>query len=385
MGYRKFKAGQLFTGKQFVPPDSVLVVRENGQIEAIIPDSEAGEDLQPVNGILSPGFINSHCHLELSHMKGLVPPGTGMVPFLLAIMQQRNARRENMEEAMAAAEGAMIDSGIVAVGDICNTGDTIIQKLKKRLTYVNFIECSGFVPAGAGSRFDAASQLLVQLSATGKSSIVPHAPYSVSPELFRLIDHASAGQIVTMHNQESAAENDFFLTGKSPFRQLFETLGVDIDFFSPPGKSSLQAVWQWLQQPGKLILVHNVVTSQEDLSVIPGHRDDVKQQPELFFCLCPNANQYINNTLPPVELLLANQCTITLGTDSLASNTQLNILEEINSLLKAFPVLNMETVLSWATLNGARALGISDRFGSFEKGKEPGLVQIENGKIRRIL
>lgn len=372
MGYRKFKADQLFTGNGFAPQGSVLVTDEKGLIEAIIPQEEAGSDINELRGILSPGFINCHCHLELSHLKGVVPPGTGMVPFLLAIMSQRNNKPHQIADAIAQAESEMLSSGIVAVGDICNTDHTINHKLRGGMYYRNFIEVSGFTGAAAGVRFQNAIALLKALKPTGPSAIVPHAPYSVSPELFELVAEQSAGQIITMHNQESQAENEFFQSGNSEMRKLYAAIGVDLSFFSPPGCSSLQAVLQWLDRSASTILVHNVLTSQEDIDSL------VKKglMNRTIFCLCPNANQYINGSLPPVDLFLENNTEIVLGTDSLASNHQLSIYEEIKTILKGFPQLTLETALQWATINGARALGIEDRYGSFEKGKQPGLVQI---------
>lgn len=385
MGYRKFKGDQIFTGKVFAPENSVLITGLTGDIEAIVPETEAGDDIQQVGGIISPGFINAHCHLELSHMKAVIPPGSGMVNFLLAVMQQRNSDPDAIAIAMDQAEQTMLDNGIVAVGDICNTADSIPQKLKQRLSYVNFIECSGFIPDSAGARFEAAKQLREKLAATGYTSIVPHAPYSVSTELFQMISDASVGHVSTIHNQESTAENDFFLTGESSFRQLFESIGVDISFYEVPHKTSLQAVWPYLKQSSRLILVHNTVTSQADIDTIMEYGQTEHETREIFFCLCPNANLYINNQLPPVELFLQNGCNIVLGTDSLSSNHELNILAEIKTIMEAFPSVQLETALEWATINGAEALGISHQFGSFENRKKPGLVQIDGWKCKRIL
>lgn len=380
MSYHKFQADALFTGSGFAEKDSVLITKKSGKIEAIVPEAEAGEDIRRVPGILSPGFINCHCHLELSHLKGVVPPGIGMVPFLLAVMTQRHQDPEWVLEAIKNAEEQMIQAGIVAVGDICNTANTLAQKANGRLHYRNFIEVSGFVETNASSRFQQSILLADELKQTGPTTIVPHAPYSVSPALFRLVAEHSSGDIISMHNQESITENDFFLTGNSTLRELYDTLGVNLDFFHPPGTTSLQAVLPWLNRASRLILVHNVHTSQADLDAlwntdpaIPG-----KHKPTTFFCLCPNANLYINGTLPPVEVLLKNSCRIVLGTDSLASNRQLDIFEEIKSLRAGFPEIPLHQMLEWATLNGALALGMEDKLGSFQPGKQPGLVQLWN-------
>jgi cytosine/adenosine deaminase-related metal-dependent hydrolase len=382
MSYRKFKADRLFTGTALTPEGQVLITDETGTIEAMLPENEAGDEIQYVEGILSPGLINCHCHLELSHMKGLIPAGTGMVPFLLAVMLNRNVPPETIETAIIAAETQMLETGIVAVGDICNTDHTVPQKMKKRLFYRNFAEVAGFIPETATSRFISAQRLCKQLMVTGPSEIVPHAPYSVSRELFQLIANQQEAGVVTMHNQESDAENDFFLTGDSELRKIYETIGADIGFFRPTGKTSIQTVLPWLSEKAKLLLVHNVKTSSEDIRVI----QDREGGKELtYFCLCPNANLYINKNLPPVGKLMENNCRIVLGTDSLASNSGLSILEEMKTINKAFPEITIEKLLCWATSNGADALGISDTFGNFRKGSRPGIIAINNWDTHRIL
>jgi cytosine/adenosine deaminase-related metal-dependent hydrolase len=104
----------------------------------------------------------------------------------------------------------------------------------------------------------------------------------------------------------------------------------------------------------------------------------------LYFCLCVNANQYIGEALPPLELFRQNNCTITLGTDSLASNHQLSITEEINTIRKNFPGIPLEEILGWATINGAAALQMQDILGSFEKGKKPGVVLLQEKENKLV-
>ncbi|ULQ55093.1 amidohydrolase family protein [Flavihumibacter rivuli] len=382
MGFRKFKADRIFTGEAFAPEGMVLIATEKGVIEALVPETDAGGDIQYVPGILSPGLVNAHCHLELSHIKGVIPEKTGMVPFLLGVMQKRTFDQDQVQQAIADAEDQMFRSGIVAVGDICNTAHTLHQKQKGRMHYRNFIEVSGFVPAGAGARFEAGRQLQEQMKATGPTTIVPHAPYSVSGELFQLINEQSKGAIITMHNQESEAEDEFFRSGKGDFLELYRTIGVDINFFKAPGKSSLAACLPALNQFSQLILVHNVLTNQQDIDLINTRSNNpVAGHPQqIWFCLCPNANEYINHAQPPVELLLQNNCPVILGTDSLASNHQLSIAAEMNRLLQTNPRLGLGILLQWATSNGARALGFEAELGDLAPGKKPGIITIETNE-----
>ena len=403
--YRKFTANNIFTGQALLPKGNVLITDENGVMESIVPAKDAGEDIEIFNGILCPGFVNAHCHLELSHLKGLIPEKTGLVEFVFKVITERHFDEAQILAAIAIAEEEMLRCGIVAVGDICNNTLTIAQKKKGKLHYHNFIEVSGFVPAFAQDRFDKAKIILEQYQSELKnniqcsifnvqcSTLSPHAPYSVSPKLFQLINNATANELITIHNQETIAEEDFIKNKTGDFLQLYEKMGIDISFFKPAGKSSLQSWLPKINKNQSAILVHNVTTTAEDIEFTK--LSTINHQPStLHFCLCPNANLYITNSSPNVNMLVEQGCNIVLGTDSLASNHQLNIIEEIKTLHKNFPQLQLETMLQWATINGAKALQMDQLLGSFEKGKQPGVVLIEgieNGQVnsksssRRIL
>lgn len=388
MGYRKFTADHLFTGNRLLD-NQVLVTDEKGTIEAIIPAGEAGSEVQSLPGILTPGFINTHCHLELSHMKGAIEPHTGMIDFLLAVMGRRFVPEETILQAIADGEEAMRQNGIVAVGDICNTAHTLAQKKQQNLYYHNFIEATGFVAAAARDRFNAARSVWEQFREADDPpakniSIVPHAPYSVSPALFELITGLENNDLLTMHSQESKDEEAFFTNGTGGFHRLYEALRLDISFYEPPGQSSLQACLPRFRSGQTVILVHNVNIHEDDLQFI---RDQQPSLPGCHFCLCPNANLYIGNDLPDIALLRRYQVPLTIGTDSLASNYQLSIVEELRTIQLHYPDIPVEELLQWATLNGAKALGIQDRFGSFEKGKTPGvlLLKPDLSSVQRLI
>ncbi|MFP5042047.1 amidohydrolase family protein [Parasediminibacterium sp. JCM 36343] len=376
MAYKKFIGDYLFTGTTMLGGDNVLITDERGGVQAIVPMAEAGEGIEKLSGIISPGFINCHCHLELSHMKGALPEHTGLVNFILAILQQRHASEDTIYAAMAKAETEMLNNGIVAVGDISNNFFSLEQKKKQRLYYHNFIEVSGFSPAMAQHRFDAAMQVYDVFLAEfpAQTSLVPHSPYSVSPKLFQLIDGIT-GTISSIHNQETAAENEFYLTGKGDFNRLYETIGVNLNaFYQPSGKSSLQTVLPLVSKPQQLLLVHDTFTTQPDIDWL----QSLPQAQQYFFCICANANLYIENKLPPVDLFLQNNCLLVIGTDSLASNHSLSILDEIITITKQFSQIPLPTILQWATLNSAKALQMDSHLGSFEPGKKPGVIQITN-------
>ncbi len=375
MAYLKYLADYLFTGSNILNNQSVLITDEKGIVETIISKEDAGDNIQELKGLLTPGFINCHCHLELSHMKGMIPQHTGLVDFILHILQLRHSGEGEIMQAIVHAENTMIENGIVAVGDISNNALTLSQKLKGNLQYQNFIEVSGFSPTIAQQRFDAALAVYNAFVAhfPHNTVMVPHAPYSVSPQLFQLVDSVASQHISSIHNQETKDENDFFLSGKGLFNKLYETIGIDVSvFFKPSQVNSLQTALPQMQSPKTLLLVHDTFTSQADI-------DFLKQQKQAYiFCLCANANQYIENQLPPIPLFRKNNCNIVLGTDSLASNHQLSILSEIQTIAHHFPEIPLIELLSWATINGAKALNLDKQLGSFTPGKQPGIILINN-------
>ena len=381
--YRKFKADQLFTGKEMLPGNYVLITDPEAVIVDIVEIADAGDDIETFKGMLTPGFINCHCHLELSHLKGFIPKRTGLVDFVYKIVTERYFAQEEILASAASAESDMIKNGIVAVGDICNTPVTIAQKKAGTLRYHNFIEATGFIPAVANKRFQLSLEnYQAFVRELPETTIVPHAPYSVSPELFRLINEFSNNKIISIHNQEIAAENELFEKGTGDFLRMYEKMNIDISFFQPTGKTSLQSWLPEITNPQTMILVHNMATSAQDIEFAKHQTSNFKLQ--TYFCLCPNANLYISAELPQLDIFSGMHERMVIGTDSLASNDQLNILEEIKTIQKNFPGLKIETLLQWASVNGAKALGIDHEFGSFEKGKKPGVVLIDEGFLKAV-
>lgn len=368
----KLTADDIFDGKRFLGPDRVLVLDDNGTVSAVVPLSWAGEGVRRVEGVLCPGFINTHCHLELSHMKGVIPEGTGLPRFLTAVMEQRQPSGQDvLQQAMTDAAGAMQQEGIAAVGDICNTTATIPLKLNSSLYWHSFVECMGFVDASAPQRLE--HSLIVMSQFRGyklPGSLVPHAPYSVSATLFRLIAGIDNNAPLSIHNQETAGENELYSNKTGPFLDFFRHFNIPATEFRPTGLSSLQSYLPYFSSAQRMLLVHNTYTTEADI------RFAEAASPDVSWCLCPNANLYIEGTLPDVGALHRAGAHITLGTDSLASNHQLSVWSEMQTIRARFPDIPLETLLQWATLNGAEALGISGQFGSFEKGKKPGVVQI---------
>ena len=281
-----------------------------GAILGITEEASAGEEIERYEGILCPGFINAHCHIELSHLKKKIAPHTGLVSFVQEVMKQRAATVEEKQAAMAEAAEELFSGGTVAVGDICNTADSVLLKKDSPLHWHNFIEVSGFVDAGAERRFEEAVQFLNTFEANhstiqlfNHSSLSPHAPYSVSRKLFELINEATENKPVSIHNQEAEAENELYKNKGGDFLSLYKNIGIDIETFRPTGKSSFQSWLPYFTKGQKIISVHNTFTKTEDLQPSTFNI----QTSTVFFCLCPNANLFIEDRLPDIEMLIKNK------------------------------------------------------------------------------
>jgi aminodeoxyfutalosine deaminase len=385
MIFRKFSADQFFDGYEF-RENAVLITTEDGTIVEIASKEEAGDNVEHQTGILSPGFINCHCHLELSHMKGLLAEDTGLVDFVLQVVTQRHFPDEEILAAIEKAEDEMLDNGIVAIGDICNNALTIQQKLKGRIWYHNFIEASGFTPAIASTRFERSKAFFAAFGQLysipiESNSIVPHAPYSVANELWDMIINFPGNHLMTIHNQETAAEDELFQSKKGEFLGLYEKMKMDASFFEASGKSSLQTCLPKFLPNQSVVLVHNVHTTGKDIQFATGTGHAI------HWCLCPNANWYISRRLPDIDLFIQHDVPVVLGTDSLASNHQLSILEEIKTIRRHYPAIEAGSLLKWATSNGAKALQVDALLGSFGKNKKPGVLQIARdlSSVKRLI
>jgi len=378
--YQKFQATQIFTGNELLEDQLVLITTKDGTIEGIVGIEDAGDDIQSFEGILSPGFVNAHCHLELSHMKNMIPAHTGLQEFVKQIVSLRKVEEHVIEEAIEKAESEMYANGIVAVGDISNTLDTLSQKAKHNLAYYTFVELYDLDPTRAQDKLNAGIEIQKTFEQNCiRASLVPHAPYSVTNNLWKLLSEYFGSHTISMHNQETPDENDFFKTKTGSFLGMYERTKVSLDFFEPTGLSSLQSVLPIFKNANTSILVHNSFTNANDISAVK------KQMPNTFWCLCPNANQYIEQTMPPIELLRTGGANIIIGTDSYASNWSLNILDELKTIQKYNAQIPLVEMLGWATINGARALQMDKHLGSFEVAKKPGVVIIENVEGENIL
>lgn len=369
--------------------DQVLITLPDGTIEGIVPLAAAGDDIELLDGLLTPGLINSHCHLELSHLKNVIPPHTGLVEFLCSVVTKRGFEPALIREEIEKAALEMYENGIVAVGDICNTTDAIPVKRSGRMRWQNFIEVLSFTDAKAAESMahyhavlNAHNEVLVP---PHRNVLTPHAPYSVSATSFAMLNEITAGKIISIHNQEHPAEDELYKTGGGAYLKLFKIFGVTTSPFAVTGKSSLQSYLPHFKNGQTILLVHNTYMPEEDIAFANDYATN--NGLKLVYCFCPNANSYIENRLPAVERFMAMDCQMVLGTDSYSSNWQLSIAKEIQTIHENFPAIPLSTILQWATSNAANAFHWDDDLGSFEKGKQPGVTLLSNdlGSSKRII
>ncbi len=379
---RFLKADKLFDGRTYLAEDSVLVLDNQNVLKEIVAENNLDKNtIEKFAGVITPGFVNAHCHLELSHLKGKIPRHTGLPAFAKQVVSLRHTiGREEVFSGMHEADHAMWSSGVVAVGDISNSEDSFKEKLNSKIYYHTFIELIGLNPVNAQTIFDKGILLLQKLLSMGlQGSLAPHAPYSTSKELIkRIADYNnSSGRSLSIHNQESDEETKFFMGQKSAFEDLYRSLGLDLSWFKPPGISSLGYYLEALSDHPS-ILVHNTFTSRADV--------DTTNDKNIYWCFCPGANKYIENSLPEFSFFANKKNKICLGTDSLASNSQLNVINEANLVLNHTQEFSPEILLQALTSSGAEALGISDKFGEFKPGKNTGLnlVEIKNSKLNFV-
>ncbi|MDO9000127.1 MAG: amidohydrolase family protein [Bacteroidota bacterium] len=380
---RFLAANRIFDGKQYLPEGSVLLLDSQNRLKEVVLESAIEKkEIEFFDGIITPGFVNTHCHLELSHLKNKIQKHTGIPEFGKQIITQRMSgfTKEEIFENANAADKEMWDNGIVAVGDISNNDDSFKTKQNSKLFYHTFVEVLGLNPINQLMMLDFGLTILKQLQQNNLTgSMAAHAPYSTSLELIESIANYDKENNLpfSIHNQETEEETKFFLGQENDFKKLYDFLKLDISWFKAPGCSSLKSFIDVVKNQ-RAILVHNTFSSCEDVALA--------SEKNCFFCFCPNANLYIENKLPDFNLFKNFTNSICIGTDSLASNDALNLVEEVNLLLNNTAIFTLENCLQMITFNGAKALNITNEFGQLLVGKNAGLnlIDFKNNQLKFI-
>lgn len=309
------------------------------------------------SGALTAGFVNAHCHIELSYLRGAIDPGTGFAGFARAIGQVRGGYSDQEREcALRTADTTMWEEGVQAVGDIVNGATSYPMKQRSHIRYHSFAELFGL-------RSDV--EAIEPLLSHPNTSPTAHSTYSLQDAPLRRVAAMAADAPLSIHFMESPDEQDLF-SGEGSLAAWYERMGWQCDFlhYGSPAQRLIGS----LPRTSRLMLVHACMVREEDVTLL----EEYFTHP-IAWVLCPQSNDYISGLRPPVELLRRHNALICLGTDSLASNYNLSMLEEVKRLAD-IPIAER---LEWATLGGARALGMDAELGSVEVGKRPGLVLIE--------
>jgi cytosine/adenosine deaminase-related metal-dependent hydrolase len=371
---RIIKANKIFTLNEDSQYKYIVIDDDNYIKELLKSKPRTNQPIENYNGLIVPGFFNAHCHLELSHLKGKLQPGLGLPNFISSIGQIRNIKQIEIQEAISQAYKEMVENGIVFVGDICNSSDTFDIKQNNELLFYNFIEAFGLNPQMSTTILENCEKLAEKFGIKN-SATTPHSPYSVSQKLFELIKLSYKNQksLLSIHNQETESENDLYLNQTGDLFDKISKFAPDIKQIGNTGKSSIQSYITQLDLGKKILFVHNSYTSIEDINYVNSKTENA------YWCVCPNSNLYIDNKLTDFEKFKNISDKIMIGTDSLASNTKLDILSEIKTILKNSNY-SFEEILNWACINPAKYFGVEKELGSIEVGKKAKLNLISDFK-----
>ncbi|MFA7115788.1 MAG: amidohydrolase family protein [Bacteroidales bacterium] len=360
-------------------PNGYVEVDEEGTILSIGQMTKETESTEYYNGILCPGFVNTHCHSELSYLKDKFKEGTGMAGFI----DQINSLRDSTDKdarllSIQTAMDTMYNAGVSGLGDISNGDESFEIKVKSPIYTRTFLEVFGSEPEDA----DDVMKSVRKLEAKAKSmnldaAPTPHSPYTTSPILIEKVsaDALKEGYL-SYHNQESKEEDDLLISDTGHLAENYHRRKMSVP--AGYGKAGIYFFMDKLLNIHKapfnehILLVHNTVTDEQAMDYV------TSMCKNLYWVTCPLSNLFIHKMLAPLNLWKKKGLNISIGTDSLSSNHVLSMIEELKCIQKHFPEISLEDTLKWATLNGAKALGKEDILGSFEIGKKAGLVLINN-------
>ena len=349
---------------------------------------ENPESEEILDGALVPGFVNAHCHVELSHLFGKFYKGSGMAGFIDQINALRDwAGRDVKAQLVQEWMDKMWNDGVTAMADISNDDASFDVKASHKMYTRTFLEVFGSEPHMCEGVMNDVTELNRIADSKGiDAAPTPHSCYTMSPQL--LSASAAAGLekgYVSYHSQESQEEEDLLLSGSGAMYENRIRNGMS----TPPvtGESSLKYFIQRLADAAPapyhqhILLVHNVCLQQDDINAAKAVMKNV------YWAVCPLSNMFIHNALPPIPLMRENGLAITVGTDSLSSNDDLSIIKEVACLHENFPEVPMGEIFTWTCLNGARFLSKEDVFGTLTAGKKPGVVLIKGldaeGKVTK--
>ena len=337
------------------------------------------------DGAVAPGFVNAHCHVELSYLKGQFRKGTGMAGFIDQINEMRdNKSLQEKVDDLTREMDSLWAQGVVGMADISNCDDSFAVKARHPMYTRTFLEVFGTEPEDCEAVMDGVRKLKAVADGFGiDAAPTPHACYTMSPELVTAVSaEGLKSGFLSFHSEETEEEEEMLKYGSGKMWENRKKAGMSV----PPvtGKSSLLYFIDRLLKAHPapfdehILLVHECCMDQEGIDAV----NAVMKHP--FVAVCPLSNLFIHNTLPPIDLMRRNALKICVGTDSLSSNDDLNIVDELYCLQRNFPEVPLGELLTWASRNGAEFLA-KPEFGTIEPGKRPGLVFIDNLDVDGLL
>jgi cytosine/adenosine deaminase-related metal-dependent hydrolase len=318
-----------------------------------------------------PGLVNAHVHLELSWLRGKVPPGQVFTTWIKRLVAARGGRIERPDDrrVLDAAHDAAREAraaGTVAVGDISNSLASVLPIAASGMHGVVFHELLGFNESSGAlvDRTREARRLAAGVHGRVRVSVAPHAPYSVSAELFRAIrQEASSGAwpFTSVHIGESPEEMELILAGTGEWRTMLGAIGAWREGWVAPGTGPVEYLDGLGVLDERTLVVHGVQLSDESLSRLRARRATL--------VTCPRSNQWVGVGAPPIERFFASGVAVAVGTDSLASVEDLNLFSEFRAMRRIAPRVPASRILESGTIAGARALGLDHLLGTLTPGK----------------
>ena len=352
---------------------------KDGRIVALgsRPSSDAEQTIELGEVAIVPGLVNAHTHLELSYLHDQVAPAPQLITWIRRVMAARRERPDpeapEILDAIDRAIAGAIACGTAIVGDISNTLVTIPRLEQSPLAAVVFYELIRFAGAGADELVSAARDQLDARPPSDhvRASLAAHAPYSVSPALFRAIRRAVPRDPTapcSVHLAESPEEIEFVATGKGPWRTLLEELGVWDAGWVAPKKTPVQYLDDIGFLDAQVLAVHGVQMTRPDLETLAARGATL--------VTCPRSNGHTGAGAPPLDEFYDAGVRVAVGTDSLASAPDLNVFAELATMRALAPAVPAAALLDSATRQGARALGFGADYGTIEAGKRARLLAV---------
>jgi cytosine/adenosine deaminase-related metal-dependent hydrolase len=346
-----------------------VVSVESGMVSGVGPfEGAAVEDLGSV--AVLPGLVNAHTHLELSSMRGRVPPSISMPLWAGSLIALRQNTHDVSVAPIADAIVEAHGSGTCLLGDVTNTLAAYEPLIDSEMSAAIFREVLGFSPLDPEATVAAAAAQIADLTPIEwlRPSIAPHAPYSVSPALLQAIARSSAGKPLSIHLGESLQELEFLREGTGEWRSLLDALGVWNPSWQPPACGPIEYLDRLGLIDRHLVAVHGVHFTDVELARLAAAGATV--------VACPRSNRWTGAGVAPVDRFYASGVRVAVGTDSLASVSDLNLFAELAEMRRLAPEVAAARILESATLAGAAALGFDSELGSIEPGKRAQLLAI---------